>query len=74
MKGNLASAATSETLFEEFLEFRVEDGVYDGVEGAVDIAQPGDSAHQGRGDIACQAESAQRVDHEERSPAEQEAT
>lgn len=67
------SAAASETLLEEFLELGVEDGVDDGVEGAVDVAEPGDGAHQTGGDVAHQAHGPRRVDHEERSPAEQEA-
>lgn len=69
--GRLAAAA--EALFEELLELGVEDGVDDGVEGAVDVAQPGDGAHQPGWDVAGQAQSSRRVDHEERRPAEQEA-
>lgn len=68
------SAAAAETFLEEFLELGVEDGVDDGVEGAVDVAQPGDGAHQSRRDVARQTHGSHRVDHEERSPAEQEAT
>lgn len=68
------SAAALEAFFEEFFEFSIEDGVDDGVESTVDVAQPGDSAHQTGRDVACQTHSAHRVDHEERGPAEQEAT
>lgn len=67
------AAAAAEALFEELLELGVEDGVDDGVEGAVDVAQPGDGAHQAGRDVTAQAQSAHRVDHEERRPAEQEA-
>ncbi len=68
------SAAAAETFLEEFLELCVEDGVDDGVESAVDVAQPGDGAHQTGRDVACQTHGSRRVDDEERSPAEQEAT
>lgn len=71
---NLPSAAAAETLFEELLELCVEDGVDDGVEGAVDVAQPGDGAHQAGRDVARQAQGARRMDDKERRPAEQEAT
>jgi len=67
------SAATAETFLEELPELGVEDGVDDGVESAVDVAQPGDGAHQGGGDVAGYADGPRRVHHEERSPAEQEA-
>lgn len=67
------SAAAAETFLEELLELRVEDGVDDGVEGAVDVAQPGDGAHQPGRDVAGQTQGSRRVDHEEWSPAEQEA-
>lgn len=73
-EGNLTSAAAAETLLEELLELCVEDGVDDGVESAVDVAQPGDSAHQTGRDVARQTDGSRRVHHEERSPAEQEAT
>lgn len=68
------SAAAPEAFLKEFLEFCVEDGVDDGVESTVDVAQPGDSAHQIWRDVARQTHSAHRVDHKEWSPAEQEAT
>lgn len=67
------SAAAAETFLEEFLELCVEDGVDDGVECTVDVAQPGDGAHQTGGDVTGQTHSSRRVDHKERSPAEQEA-
>lgn len=67
------SAAAAETLLEEFLELGVEDGVDDGVEGAVDVAQPGDGAHQTGRDVARQTHGPCGVDHEERGPAEEEA-
>lgn len=66
-------AAAAEALFEELLELGVEDGVDDGVEGAVDVAQPGDGAHQAGRDLTGQAQSSRRVDHEEGRPAQQEA-
>lgn len=68
------SAAAAETFLKEFLELCVENGVDDGVESAVDVAQPGDGAHQAGRDVARQTHGSRRVDHEERSPAEQEAT
>lgn len=68
------SAAAPEAFLKEFLELGVEYGVDDGVESTVDVAQPGDSAHQTGRDVARQTHGAHRVDHEERSPAEQEAT
>lgn len=68
------SAAAPEAFLEEFLELGVEDGVDDGVESAVNVSQPGDGAHQTRRDVARDAHGSRRVDHEERSPAEQEAT
>lgn len=74
VEGNLASAAAAETFLEEFLELGVEDGVDDGVESAVDVAQPGDGAHETGRDDARQADGSRRVHHEERSPAKQEAT
>lgn len=74
VEGNQVSATAAETFLEEFLELRVEDGVDDGVESAVDVAQPGDGAHKTGGDVARQAHGSRRVDHKERSPAEQEAT
>lgn len=67
------SAAAAETFLEKFLELCVEDGVDDGVECTVDVAQPGDGAHQTGGDVTGQTHGSRRVDHEERSPAEQEA-
>lgn len=67
------SAADAEALFKELLELGVEDGVDDGVESAVDVAQPGDGAHQAGRDVAGQAQGSRGVDHEERRPAEQEA-
>lgn len=39
-------AAGTETFLEELLELCVKNGVDDGIEGAVDIAQPGYGAHQ----------------------------
>lgn len=67
-------AAATETFLEELLELCVKDGVDDRVEGAVDVAQPGDRAHQTGWDHARQAHSSGRVDHEEWRPAEQETT
>lgn len=71
---NQTPATAAETFLEELLELCVKDGVDDRVEGAVDVAQPGDRAHQTGWDLARQAHSSGRVDHEERRPAEQEAT
>lgn len=68
------SAAAPEAFLKELPEFSVEDGVDDGVEGTVDVAQPCNSAHQTGRDVARHTHGAHRVDHEERSPAEQEAT
>lgn len=61
-------------LFEKVPELRVEYGVYDGVESAVDVAEPRHHAHQGRGDVAVLTASSHRVEDKERSPAEQEGT
>lgn len=72
--GIQAPAAAAQTLLEELLELGVEDGVDDGVDGAVDVAQPGDGAHQPGGDVAGGAQRSGGVDHEERRPAEEEAT
>lgn len=66
------SAAAAETFLEELLELRVENGVDDGIEGAVDVAEPGDGAHQGVGDVAGQTQGSHCVHHEERRPAQQE--
>lgn len=62
------------TLLEELFELGVEDSVDDRVDGAVDVAQPGDSAHQPRWDVARRAQGSGGVDHEEWRPAEKEAT
>lgn len=67
------SAAAAETFLEELLELCVENGVDDGIEGAVDITQPGEGARQRVGNVAFQAKSFQRVHHEEWRPTQQEA-
>lgn len=61
-------------LAEEVPELSVEHGVDDGVEGAVDVTQPGDGAGDLSGNSTGLAESLGDVDHEERSPAEEEST
>lgn len=63
-----------ETLFEELPELCVEDGVDDGVEGAVDVAEPRHHAHQGRRDVAVVAAGSRGVEDKEGGPAEQEGT
>lgn len=63
-----------EEFFEEVPELCVEDGVDDGVEGAVDVAQPRHHTHQTGGDLAGLTMGPHGVDHEERCPAEQEDT
>lgn len=63
-----------EGLLEELPELCVEDRVDNGVEGAVDVAQPGDDAHQPWGDVTGGTQGPHGVDHEERGPAEQEGT
>lgn len=67
-------AAAVQELFEEVPELCVEDGVDDGVEGAVDVAEPRHHAHQGRRDVAVLTASSHRVEDKEGSPAEQEGT
>lgn len=71
--GTLEAAAMQE-LLEKVPELRVEDGVDDGVQSAVDVAEPRHHAHQGRGDVAVLTASSHRVQDKERSPAEQEGT
>lgn len=61
-------------VFEELPELCVEDGVDDGVESAVDVAEPRHHAHQGRWDVAVLTTSSHRVEDKEGSPAEQEGT
>lgn len=74
MNRNQTPAASTETILEELLELCVKDGVDDRVEGAVNVAQPGNRAHQTGWDLTRQAHGSGHVDHEERRPAEQEAT
>lgn len=69
-----AAAEWVEGLLEELPELCVEDRVDNGVEGAVDVAQPGDGAYQGLWDVAGSTQGPRGVDDEERGPAEQEAT
>ena len=71
--GALGAAAMKE-LFEEVPELCVEDGVDDGVQGAVDVAEPRDHAHQGRWDVAVLTASSHCVEDKEGSPAEQKGT
>lgn len=51
---------------EGFAKLDVESGVYDGVDGAVQIPQPGDGAVQGRRDATAAAMSLQHMGEEER--------
>ena len=67
-------AAVVQDLLEELPELGVEHGVDDGVQGAVDVAEPRHHAHQGRRDVAVLAASSHRVEDKEGSPAEQEGT
>lgn len=73
MSGALRAAAM-QTLFEEVPELCVEDGVDDGVESAVDVAEPGHHAHQGRRDVAVMTTGSRYVEDKEGSPAQQEGT
>ena len=50
----------------------VEDGVDEGVEGAVDVAQPGDEVDESLGGTAAQAERQDDVHEEEGQPADDE--
>lgn len=52
-------------------ELDVEGGVDDGVEGTVDIAQPGESAVKFRRHVACPAVGVQNVSHKKRQPADE---
>lgn len=61
-------------LEEGFAELDVEGGVDDGVDGAVEVSQPGDGAVQRRGDTAAPAVGLQHVGQEERQPADDEHT
>ena len=74
--GRLLASVTAavKELFEEVPELCVEDGVEDGVEGTVDVAQPGDDAHQAGGDGAGGTPDSQGVHHKEGRPAQQEHT
>lgn len=68
-----ASAAATQTFLEKLPKLCVEDGVDDGIEGTIDVTQPGDDADQSRRDVAGRAQGSHCVDHKEWSPAEQEA-
>lgn len=59
-----------ETLLEEVPKLRVENGVDDRVEGAVDVAEPRHYAHQGWRDVAVVAARSGGVEDKERCPAE----
>lgn len=61
-------------LFEEVPELCVENGVDDGVESTVDVAEPRHHAHQGWWDMADLTASSHRVEDKEGSPAEQKGT
>lgn len=53
--------------FEEgFAKLDVESGVYDGIDSAVQISEPGDGAVQGRRDATAPAMSLQHMGKEER--------
>lgn len=68
------SAAAVQHFFKVVPELRVEDGVDDGVEGAVHVAEPRHDAHQGWRDVAVLAPSSHYVEDKEGGPAEQEST
>lgn len=61
-------------LDEGFAEFNVESGVDDRVDGAVEVAQPGDGAVQRGRDATAPAVGLQDVGQEERQPADYEHT
>lgn len=61
-------------LDEGLAELDVEGGVDDGVDGAVEVAQPGDGAVQRGRDAAASAVGLQHVGEEERQPADDEHT
>ena len=62
-----------EDLLEGLSELNVEGGVDDGVDGAVQVAQPGDGAVEGGGDTAGgPAVGLQHMGQEERQPADDE--
>lgn len=67
-------AATMQQLFEKVPEFCVENCVDDGVESAVDVAEPRYHAHQRRWDLTVLTAGPQGVKDKEGSPAEQEGT
>lgn len=64
--------SAAEDLDEGSAELHVEGGVYDGVEGAVDVAQPGEGAVEARRDRACPAVRVQDVRDKEGQPANEE--
>jgi len=68
------SAAAAETLLEEFLKLCVKDGVDDGVESTVDVAEPRHHAHQVWWDVAALTASSHYVKNKERGPAEEKGT
>ena len=61
-----------EDLDEGFAELDVESGVDDGVDGAVEVSQPGDGAVERGRDAAAPAVGLQHVGQEERQPADDE--
>lgn len=61
-------------LFEKVPEFCVENCVDDGVESAIDVAEPRHHAHQRRWDMTVLTAGPQGVKDKEGSPAEQEGT
>ena len=67
------AAKAMQELLKELPELCVEDGVDDGVEGAVHVAQPRDDVHQTSGNVTRGAHGPGRVHHKEWSPAEEEA-
>lgn len=67
-------ATTTQELFEKVPEFCVKDGIDDGVESAVDVAQPCHHAHQRHRDMTVLATGPQGVKDKEGGPAEQEGT
>lgn len=68
----LPGLSAVQDLDEGFAKLDVERGVDDGVDGAVEVSQPGDSAVQRGRDAAAPAVGLQHVGEEERQPADDE--
>lgn len=63
--------STAKDLDEGPPELNVEGGVDNGVEGTVDIPQPGERTVKLRRHVACPAVGVQYVSHKERQPADE---